>query len=98
MALDEAARANLEKTAEEEQTATAVCHVMNEASERMVEFIKKKDFTKYLGIANPKNGDDFLSEVRPSLRLCKVFCITTTFILFVLSKTSLPLPYQSAFQ
>ena len=51
------------KTPVDEQSASAVWDVMNEASERMVEAIKKKDFTKYLAIANPKNGDDFLNEV-----------------------------------
>ena len=66
-ASDDAARAYLDKTPEEEQTATAVWDVMTEASERMVESIKKKDFTKYLAIANPKNGDDFLNEVKHSL-------------------------------
>ena len=63
MASDEAASAYRKKTPEDEQSASAVWDVMNEASERMVEAIKKKDFTKYLAIANPKNGDDFLNEV-----------------------------------
>ena len=65
MALDEAARAYIEKTPKEEQTTNAVWNAMMEASNNMVEAIKKKDFTKYLAIAKPKNGDDFLGEVRP---------------------------------
>lgn len=65
MASDEAARAYIQKTPKEEQTATEVWDAMTKASDNMVDSIKKKDFTKYLAIANPKNGDDFLGEVRP---------------------------------
>jgi hypothetical protein len=79
VASDEAARIYKEKTPIEDQTATGVWDVMNAASNNMVESIKRKDFTKYLAIANPKNGDDFLNEVRPSSCLSSLFCITTTF-------------------
>jgi hypothetical protein len=64
VASDEAARTYIEKTPTEEQTATGVWDAMTLASDNMVDAIKKKDFTKYLAIANPKNGDDFLGEVR----------------------------------
>ena len=64
-ASDEAARIYKEKTAIEDQTAAGVWDAMTAASNNMVESIKKKDFTKYLTIANPKNGDDFLNEVIP---------------------------------
>ncbi len=63
MASDEAARVYMERTPKEDQTATGVWDAMTEASDNMVEAIKKKDFTKYLAIANPKHGDDFLEEV-----------------------------------
>ena len=62
-ASDEAARAYKEKTPITEQTAAGVWDAMSAASTNMVDYIKKKDFTKYLAIANPKNGDDFLAEV-----------------------------------
>lgn len=65
MASDEAARVYLEKTPVEEQTAKGVWDAMTLASVNMVDSIKKKDFTKYLAIANPKNGEDWLGEVRP---------------------------------
>jgi hypothetical protein len=65
VASDEAARAYIQKTPKEEQTATEVWDAMTKASDNMVDSIKKKDYTKYLAIANPKNGDDFLGEVRP---------------------------------
>ena len=67
MASDEAAKAYMEKTPADEQTASAIWDVMNDATEKMVDLIKRKDFTKYLAIANPRNGDDFLNEVTPSL-------------------------------
>lgn len=63
VAADEAVRAYKDKTPLDEQTATGVWDAMTTASENMVESIKKKDFTKYLQLANPKNGDDFLAEV-----------------------------------
>ena len=86
VASDEAARAYLDKTPKEEQTANAVWDVMTEASERLVESIKKKDFTKYLAIANPKNGDDFLNEVTPSLMPFTKLRMSTSFPYFVVSK------------
>jgi hypothetical protein len=64
VASDEAARAYIERIPKEDQTATGVWNTMTEASDNMVQAISKKDFTKYLVIANPKNGDDFLGEVR----------------------------------
>ncbi len=67
MASDEAARAYNERTPKEDQTATGVWDAMTEASDNMVQAISKKDFTKYLAIANPKNGYDFLGEVRLQL-------------------------------
>ena len=69
MASDEAAKAYMEKTPKDDQTASGVWDAMTLASDNMVEAIKKKDFTKYLAIANPKNGDDFLGEVRLSSHL-----------------------------
>ena len=69
MASDEAAKAYMEKTPADEQTASAVWEIMNDASEKMVDSIKNKDFTKYLAIANPKNGDDFLNEVTTSFNI-----------------------------
>ncbi len=65
VASDDAAREYLEKTPKEEQTASGVWDAMTEASESMVETIKKKDFTKFLAIANPKHGDESLEEVVP---------------------------------
>ena len=62
-ASDEAARIYKENTPILEQTAAGVWDAMTAASNNMVDTIKKKDFTKYLAIANPKNGDDFLAEV-----------------------------------
>ena len=62
-ASDEAARAYKEKTPITEQTAAGVWDAMSAASTNMVDYIKKKDFTKYLAIANPQNCDDFLAEV-----------------------------------
>ncbi len=65
-ASDDAAREYLERTPKDEQTASGVWDAMTEASENMVEAIRKKDFTKYLAIANPKHGDEFLDEVKPN--------------------------------
>ncbi len=64
MASDEAARTYIERTPKEDQIATGVWNAMTGASKNMVQAISKKDFTKYLAIASPKNGDDFLGEVR----------------------------------
>ena len=66
MASDDAAREYRRSTPKDEQTASGVWDAMTEASENMVESIRKKDFTKYLAIANPKHGDEFLEEVRLS--------------------------------
>ena len=97
VAADVAARAYLEKTPADKQTANAVWDVMNEASDSMVDSIKRKDFTKYLAIANPKNGDDFLSEVRPSPMLYKIFRIITSFLHFLCSKRSFSLQINRHF-
>ncbi len=94
MASDDAAREYLERTPKEDQTATGVWDAMTEASESMVETIKKKDFTKYLAIANPKNGDEFLEEVIATFMLskhstcrfrCRLFftCLTSRFFAFL---------------
>jgi hypothetical protein len=66
VAADDAAHEYLKNTSRDEQTASGVWDAMTEASENMVESIRKKDFTKYLTIANPKHGDEFLDEVRQS--------------------------------
>ena len=72
MASDEAARVYMEKTSREDQTASGIWDAMTKASDNMVQAIAKKDFTKYLAIANPKNGDDFLAEVRVYLILLQI--------------------------
>ena len=56
---------------------------MTLASDNMVEAIKKKDFTKYLVIANPRNGEDFLGEVRPKSMLSKILRFHSSSILIV---------------
>ena len=76
-ASDEAARIYKEKTPILEQTAAGVWDAMTAASKTMVDTIKKKDFTKLLAIANPRNGDEFLAEVSEFiflLQLIRKYC------------------------
>ncbi len=75
VASDDAAREYLKSTPKDEQTASGVWDAMTEASENMVESIRKKDFTKYLTIANPKHGDEFLDEVRLYLSIVYVYSL-----------------------
>lgn len=83
MASDEAARAYMEKTSKEDQTANGIWDAMTKASQNMVQAIAKKDFTKYLAIANPKNGDDFLAEVRVYLISMQILLSHSLIFLFI---------------
>jgi mannose/fructose/N-acetylgalactosamine-specific phosphotransferase system component IIB len=73
VASDEAARDYYENTIKELQTPQGVWEVMSTAATKLVEGIKKKDFDKYLSVANPRNGEDFMDEVQ-------FFCIIFNFI------------------
>ena len=55
----------MENTPKEDQSGSGVWDAMTTASNNFIDAVKRKDFTKYLAIANPKNGDDFLAEVNP---------------------------------
>ena len=84
VASDQAARAYKDNTPIEDQSGSGVWDAMTTAANNFVNAVKKKDFTKYLAIANPKNGDDFLAEVRASPLILELFA--SYFILFLFSK------------
>lgn len=63
MAADEAAREYTMQTPLQERTAPGIWEAMKNASDKFVKAVHAKDFDKYLAVANPKNGNDFLKEV-----------------------------------
>jgi hypothetical protein len=63
VAADDASRDYLKRTPEQERTADGIWNAMTKASEKLVKCIVAKDFEKYLSVANPKNGDEFIAEV-----------------------------------
>ena len=64
MATDEAAREYTLQTPIQERTALGIWEAIKTAIDKFVKAIHAKDFDKYLAMANPKNGNDFLKEVQ----------------------------------
>jgi hypothetical protein len=59
---DEAARKYVEETSVDERTDSGVTAAMRAAAKSKVQSFKGH-FSKYVAIANPKLGDEFLEEV-----------------------------------
>jgi len=63
VATDEATQEYTMRTLLQERSAPSIWEAMKNASHKFVKVAHTKDFDKYLVVANPKNGNDFLKEV-----------------------------------
>jgi len=63
VATDEAAQEYTKWTPLQERCAPIFWEAMKNALDKFVKAVHAKDFDKYLGVANPKNRNDFLKEV-----------------------------------
>ncbi len=63
MAADKATREYTMRTPLHEKTTPGIWEAMKIASDKFVKAVHAKDFDKYLMVANPNNGNDFLKKV-----------------------------------
>jgi hypothetical protein len=64
IAADDAAREYQKNTRPEERTPNGISEAMKESTRKFVKAVKGNFFDKYLSVANPANGEDFMKEVR----------------------------------
>lgn len=74
VASDEACRLYFERTLPDDRSSTGLREAMLEASKAAIKE-KKSEYDKYLAIANPRHGPNFLAEVLPNSTSLYFTCI-----------------------